>query len=133
MQMGERCWSILSNSPAFCFEINSIIYRHMLETKHRILAIVVLILGFLAIHNGMKGQKIVHKGNAFIEQSDSSSRGDATKTVYTYTDQKGQTDTVYLSKNGSAFIWKTSKKTGKKYRKYLPKVTEALGTKDNKK
>lgn len=81
---------------------------------------------------GMNAQ-VVRKGNTFIEQKSDSSRGNATKTQYLYTDSKGVTDTVYLSKNGSAFVWKVSKKTGKKYRKYLPAVTEQLGTKKDKK
>jgi len=102
----------------------------MLNKSQRILGIIVLCLGFLALSMGLKAQDVVRKGNNFIEQqNDSSSRGGATKTQYTYTDSKCVTDTVYLSKNGSAFIWKVSKKTGKRYRKYLPKVTEQLGTK----
>jgi hypothetical protein len=105
----------------------------MINTKSRILGIIVLILGLLAISNGLKAQNVVRKGNVFVEQSDSTSRrGNATKTDYLYTDSKGQTDTVYISRNGSCFIWKTSKKTGKVYRKYLPKVTEELGTKKKK-
>ena len=86
-------------------------------------------LGFIAISNGLKAQNVVRNGNTFVQQSDSTSRGGATKTQYLYIDSKGQTDTVYLSKNGSAFIWKVSKKSCKVYRKYLPEVTKQLGTK----
>ena len=71
-----------------------------------IIAMVTLVFLFSM---GMNAQ-VVRKGNTFIEQD--------TKTQYLYTDSKGITDTVYLSKNGSAFVWKVSKKTGKKYRKY---------------
>ena len=75
-------------------------------------------------------QNVVRKGNAFIEQkSDSAPRGGATKTNMVFTDSKGVTDTIYVSSKGSCFVWKVSKKTGKKYRKYLPKVTEQLKTK----
>ena len=91
----------------------------------------VLILGLLAISNRMKAQNVIRKGNNFIEKADTM-RG-ATKTEFTYTDSKGVTDTIYLSKNGTAFILKVSKKTGKVYRKYLKEVTEQLGTKKEKK
>jgi hypothetical protein len=106
----------------------------MINVTSRILGIIVLVLGFLAISNGLKAQNIIRKGNTFIEQVDSTSRGgNATKTDMIYTDKKGVSDTIYLSKNGSAFIWKVSKKTGRVYRKYLPEVTKQLGTKKEKK
>lgn len=104
----------------------------MINKSSRIFAIVVLMLGFLAISNGIKAQNVKRNGNTFVEQSDSA-KSEATKTDYLYTDKKGVTDTVYLSKNGNAFIWKISKKTGKHYRKYLPEVTKQLGTKKEKK
>lgn len=101
------------------------------EARAYWIIIVMVTLVFL-FSMGMNAQ-VVRKGNTFIEQKSDSSRGNATKTQYLYTDSKGVTDTVYLSKNGSAFVWKVSKKTGKKYRKYLPAVTEQLGTKKDKK
>lgn len=104
-----------------------------MTTSRRILALIVLMLGFLAISNGLKAQNVVRNGNTFVQQSDSTSRGGATKTEYLYTDSKGVTDTVYLSRNGNAFIWKKSKSSGKTYRKYLPEVTKQLGTKKDKK
>lgn len=57
------------------------------------------------------------------------------ETTYTYTDNKGETYKVYKSKNGAFFILRTSKKTGKEYRYYLPKdVQIAMGRKyDDKK
>jgi hypothetical protein len=100
----------------------------MLNKTTRIFAFIVLMLGFFALSMGMKAQNVVRKGNNFIAQHDSLG-GNATKTEFTYTDNKGVTDTVYLSRNGSAFVWKISKKTGKRYRRYLPEVTKALGTK----
>lgn len=103
------------------------------STRRAALFVLVLFFSMCFIKH-VRAQNVVRKGNTFVEQRDSSSkRNGATKTVYTYTDSKGQVDTIYLSSTGSAFVWKTSKKTGKKYRKYLPKVTEALGTKKTKK
>ena len=105
----------------------------MLNKSTRILAFIVLMLGFLTISNGLKAQQgVVRKGNQFVV-SDSAATGSGTykKTEYTFTDKKGNVDTIYLSKNGSAFIFKRSK-AGKLYRKYLPEVTKQLGTKKEK-
>lgn len=84
---------------------------------------------FFAFSMTCKAQQVVQNGKTFIvQQSDSSSRGKATKTEYTYQDKTG-TYPIYLSTNGNAFIYKVSKKSGKKYPKYLPEVTKKLGTK----
>ena len=79
-----------------------------------------------------RAQNVVQNGKTFIvQESDSSSKGKATKTEYTYQDKTGIYP-IYLSANGSAFIFKVSKKSGKEYRKYLPEVTKKLGTKKDK-
>lgn len=102
----------------------------MIPRKERLIAFIVLMLGFIMLlTQELKAQNVVRKGNNFIEQNDSSNRDGATKTDYVYTDKNGVNDTIYLSKNGNAFIYKTSKSTGKKYRKYLPEITKQLGTK----
>ncbi len=52
-----------------------------------------------------------------------------TRTSVEYTDStttdtytiKNEKYNVYKSKSGAFYIWKTSKKTGKKYKYYLPK------------
>lgn len=38
-----------------------------------------------------------------------------------YQDKQGKQHTIYQSKNNSFYIMKTSKKTGKEYKYYLPK------------
>lgn len=53
-------------------------------------------------------------------------------TGYTWKDSKGDVYDIYISKKGSCYIIKTSKKTGKQYRQYLPKevsntIAEELG------
>jgi hypothetical protein len=99
-----------------------------MRTSTRVLGIIVLFLGLLAISNGIKGQQVIRKGKTFIEipKNDSTSRGVAHKTEYYYIDANGVFDTIWVSSKGSAFIWKVSKKTGKKYRKYLPEITKSL-------
>ena len=83
-----------------------------------------LILGLLAISNGLKAQNYVRKGNNF-EQVDNQ-KSEPIKTKYTYTDRNGVVYPIYLSSKGKAFIIKVSKKTGKEYRQYLPKITAEL-------
>ena len=43
----------------------------------------------------------------------------ATATLHTYTTKDGTKYPIYLSRNGRAFIIRTSKKTGNEYRQYL--------------
>lgn len=101
----------------------------MINKSSRILGIIVLILGFIAISNGMRAQNVVLEGKTFVQQT---SVGDSIKTDYYYQDRDGVKYTIYLSSRGKAFCWVKSKKTGKMYKKYLPKVTEALNSKKSK-
>lgn len=43
------------------------------------------------------------------------------KTGFTWKDSKGVVYDIYISSKNSCYIIKTSKKTGKQYRQYLPK------------
>ena len=107
------------------------LFISMLDSRFFTTCLIVLTLFFmLSLASG--AQNVVRKGNTFVEQKSDSAKSGDTKTEYTYTDKKGQVDTVYLSKNGNAYIWKTSKK-GNRYKKYLPEVTKQLGTKKEKK
>ncbi len=94
-----------------------------------ILAIIVLILG-CCVSNARAQKNVTLKGKTFIVQNDSS-ENQGTPTGYEYQTADGTIYPVYLSKNGKAFIWRTSKKTGKKYRYYLPKITEMLNEANN--
>jgi hypothetical protein len=73
-------------------------------------------------------QSVVLTGRQFSVVGQSSKKGEAfdSLTVYTYRDVNDSIYTVHLSKNLKAFIIRYSGKTGKAYRKYLPKVTEQL-------
>lgn len=71
------------------------------------------------------GQNVVRKGNTFIEQKNDTQHSGAEFSGYFY-EFNNSKDSIFVSKNGKAFVWKVSKNTGKKYRKYLPKVTEQL-------
>lgn len=93
----------------------------MLDKWTRIRAIIVLILGFIAISMGMKAQHIERKGNTFVQVVDSIRR-----TPFTFESKDGVKYPIYLSPKGKAYIICKSKKTGKTYKRYLPQVTEEL-------
>lgn len=94
----------------------------MINKTSRILGIIVLVLGFLATSMGMKAQNVVLEGNTFVQQQ---SVGDSIKTEYYYQDSKGVKHPIFLSSKGKAYCWVKSK-SGKMYKKYLPKITEAI-------
>ena len=86
----------------------------------RILAIIVLMLGFFVLSQHTQAQNVVRQGRTFVQSNDS------TNTGYEYQTRDGKKYTVYLSKNGKAFIVKWSEKKQKWYRQYLPKITQML-------
>lgn len=94
----------------------------------RILSIIVLILGMLVLSQHTKAQNVVRNGSVFVQSSTS---GDSTKTDYEYQDRDGNKYVIYLSSKGKAYVWMKSKKTGKPYKRYLPKITEMLKDIDN--
>lgn len=100
---------------------------------HKFFMMLVIIMSLVfAAAIGAHSQNVVREGKTFTAvQSDSTKSGKYTKTEYSYRDKTGEYP-IYLSSNGNAFIFKTSKKTGKEYRKYLPEVTKQLGTKKDK-
>lgn len=72
------------------------------------------------------------KGDNFILTSAGRSTAkDSTKTAYTLTDRKGVTRTVYMNAKGRCFVGRTSAKTGKYYRQYIPKEIEDEMAKEN--
>lgn len=76
---------------------------------------------FLLIFSCSVNAKIIRDGNNFkVEQTTNNDK----LTRFTYTDSKGNTYPVYVSSTGKFFVWKTSKKTGKEYKYYLPKEVQ---------
>ena len=73
------------------------------------------------------GQEIVQNGKQFEKVSKKKDTKDAkdVMTSFTYKDKTGVYP-VWLSKNGKAFIWKVNKKTGEKYRRFLPEVGKKI-------
>lgn len=94
-----------------------------------VLSISVLMLGMLfAIKNEIRAQNVVLQKKVFVQQSSTS---DSTKTDYEYQDRDGNKYVIYLSSKGKAYVWMKSKKTGKLYKRYLPKVTQMLKEAEN--
>lgn len=95
----------------------------MFPTKDRILAIIVLILGFFMLYSTKhQAQNVVKQGNTFVQTT----VGDSIATQYYYQDTQGYKYPIFLSSKGKAYCWVRSKKSGKMYRKYLPKITELI-------
>ena len=82
--------------------------------------IVILLLTFSANTLSAQGFTFERKGDTFVaRQSTNSSKGELTKTKYTWQDNKGNKYPIYISKSDSCFVTKTSSKTNKKYKSYL--------------
>lgn len=78
-----------------------------------------------------RAQSVTHQGKLFIQQSSSNKieKDSATLTGYFYIDAKGVKYPIYISSKGKCFILRTSSKTGKKYKMYLPEITKQLNSK----
>ena len=63
--------------------------------------------------------EVKREGNTFkVEQTTKESD---TKTQYTWVDKDGNVYPIFITKKGACYIFRTSKKTGKEYKQYLPK------------
>lgn len=74
-------------------------------------------------------QNFIQEGNTFKQQkTERTNNNDSINIVtkYTYIDSNNIHYPIYLSSSGKAFIWKISKKTGKRYKYYLPKIGKVI-------
>ncbi len=63
--------------------------------------------------------EVKREGNNFkVEQT---SKASDTKTKYTWEDKEGNKYPIFITKKGACYVLRTSKKTGKEYKYYLPK------------
>lgn len=63
--------------------------------------------------------EVKREGDTFkVEQT---SKASDTQTKYTWEDKEGNKYPIFITKKGACYILKTSKKTGKEYKYYLPK------------
>lgn len=70
-------------------------------------------------------QKYQINGNNIVAVSQAKQKKEAQTTSYTYT-IKGKTYQVYKGAKGSYYIIRTSGKTGKQYKYYLPKDVQQM-------
>lgn len=70
---------------------------------------------------GAQTNNVTREGNTFRVTARATNKAgkEAEKTAYQWADNKGRNYPIYLSKNGRAYIIRTSGKTGKEYRYYL--------------
>lgn len=92
----------------------------------KIITALICVLGLGLLPFKAEAQNVTREGNTFVSTKKTSTKKEPIKTIYTYIDSDGKTYVIYLSPTGKAYIIKTSKKTGKQYRKYLPEVTKQL-------
>lgn len=63
---------------------------------------------------------VVREGDTFKVENTASVNKDQ-QTKYTWEDKQGNKYPVFITKRGACYIIRTSKKTGKEYKQYLPK------------
>ena len=79
----------------------------------------IMLLAFSVNNSSTYAQSIKREGTTFVVSS-SRSKSEPIKTKYTW--KVGDVEyPIYISASGSCYIIKTSKKTGKEYKQYLPK------------
>ena len=106
---------------------------HHPTVKEMMQAIMWVILTFAFIFLGAalqecRAQSVTRQGNVFIQDSTSNKikKSTVTLTKYFYMAANGIKYPIYMSSTGKCFILRTSSKTGKQYRQYLPEVTKQL-------
>lgn len=63
--------------------------------------------------------EVKREGNNFkVEQT---LKAKDTQTKYTWEDKEGNKYPIFITKKGACYVLRTSKKTGKEYKYYLPK------------
>ena len=84
----------------------------------KIILCILLALFSINIHAEVK-----REGNTFkVEQT---SKASDTQTKYTWEDKEGNKYPIFITKKGACYVLRTSKKTGKEYKYYLPKEIQA--------
>lgn len=91
--------------------------------------VIALAAMFLWMHHECKAQSVIRQGNTFVQDSSKSNKikkDTPTLTKYYYLASDGTKYPIYMSNSGKYFIIRTSNKTGKQYKQYLPEVTKQL-------
>lgn len=92
-------------------------------------SIIISVVGIVLANTAKAQSAVTLRGTQFsVESNSKRAAAFDSITVYTYRDTNDSVYAVHLSKNLKAFIIRYSERTGRAYRKYLPKVTEQLNT-----
>ena len=79
-----------------------------------------LVLLACTLQGQAQSNNVTREGNTFrTTTTATTAKTTDTKTKYTWQSAKGEEYPIYLSKNGHAYVIRTSRNTGKTYRKYL--------------
>ena len=84
--------------------------------KRFIMILTTVLLVVFSISINAQTQSFTRKGDNFEQVSVKSISQSAIKTKFTWTDTKGKTYPIYITKTGRCFINKVSSKTGKEYK-----------------
>ena len=97
-----------------------------MKKNNHILAFMLIIITLVFV-TSMFAQTVTLRGRQFSVEGNSK-RAEAfdSVTVYTYRDCNDSVYAIHLSRNNKAFIWRWSEKKQKRWRKYLPLITEQL-------
>lgn len=80
--------------------------------------IVILAAMLLSATLVINAQEVTRNGKNFTQVKATKTQFTDTVTGYTYTIDKVEYP-MYISKNGHCYIWKTSQRTGNKYKSYM--------------
>jgi len=94
--------------------------------------IIITIAALLLAQTMIFAQDYKREGKQFSSASTERQSSTAEKTGFTWKERDGSVYDIYITKNNACYILKVSKKTGKEYKKYLPKevaeqITKELG------
>ena len=77
------------------------------------------VLLFVCAFSCVQAQDYKQEGTTFVQITNKGNSSKATKTEYIW-EKNGVKYPIYISSRGKAYIIRTSKKTGKEYKQYLP-------------
>lgn len=90
--------------------------------ERRTLRLFVAIMISLLSFSIASSKAVLRDGNTFVSQKSSTKKTqEVQKTEFFWEDKEGNKYSIYRTESGACYIIKTSKKTGKEYRQYLPK------------
>lgn len=90
--------------------------------------LLVFVAFVLATMSAGAQESYTRQGNTFtavITNTGRNVRANADSTAYTWADAKGVKRPIWVSRTGSCFVIRVSKKTGNEYRQYCPREMSA--------